>query len=349
MRKQTSVIQILADYFDSYLPSTKGLSINTITSYQYAFRLLFEYLDLEKGLTHEKVSFQSLTGGVIEEYLHWLVNDRKCSARTRNQRLAAISSFAKFAMKRNLAEALTFGAEVAAIPKKKVAKNDVIVYFTVEEMGELLRTPKQHTPIGRRDAVLMSVLYASGARAQELCDLTVSDVHFGDTTTLRLFGKGSKARVVVIPNDCANLLAGHMKNNGLNTAAGNERRRHIFSSLNNEHMTISCIEEIVKRHVKSAKAFHPSLFPHINYTPHSFRHSIAVHMLESGVPLPVIKNFLGHVSLESTLIYATVTPELANRYLKERGFGAKAPNVEEYKTLVVPALPFLTTRKGNRR
>jgi site-specific recombinase XerD len=344
--KQLTLIRILAEFFNSYLPNTKGLSVNTITSYQYAFQLLFEYLNLAKELPPEKVTFRSLTGGVIEEYLCWLESSRKCSAKTRNLRLAAISSFAKFAMRQNLSEALSFGAEVSAIPKKKVAKNDDVVYFTTEEMGILLRTPNQSTVIGRRDTVLMSVLYASGARAQELCDLTVNDVHIGDTTTLRLFGKGAKARVVAIPDNCAKLLAMYMKNKHLNTVAGDERKRHIFSSQTNEHMTISCIEEIVKRHLKSARASNPALFRHKSYSPHSFRHSIAVHMLESGVPLPVIKNFLGHSSIESTLIYATVTPELANRYLKEKGFGAKVPKAEESDKQAWQSLPFLA-KKNN--
>jgi len=345
MKKQITVTQILADYFNSYLPLIKGLSINTITSYQYAFQLLFEYLYSVKDLPPEKVTFRTLSGGVVEEYLLWLESNRGCSARTRNQRLAAISSFAKFAIRQNMSEVLSFSVDVSAIPKKRVAKNDGVTYFTTEEMAMLLRTPKQSTSIGRRDTVLMSVLYASGARAQELCDLTVSDVLFRDTATLRLCGKGSKARIVAIPDVCAKLLANYLKFKGLNTVAGDEKLRHVFSSQNNEHMTISCIEEIVKKHVKSARSSRPELFPLRNYSPHSFRHSIAVHMLESGVPLPVIKNFLGHASIESTLVYATVTPELANHYLKEKGFGVKMPKEDEHEKQTLSKLSFLDKLK----
>lgn len=95
-----------------------------------------------------------------------------------------------------------------------------------------------------------------------------------------------------------------------------------FSSQTNEHMTISCVEEIVKKYVRMAKQENPSLFREKNYSPHSFRHSIAVHMLEAGIPLPVIKNFLGHSSIEVTMIYATVSDELKNKYLKENGIAA---------------------------
>jgi len=347
MRKSKELLQALTDFFNDYLPSTKGLSVNTIDSYQYAFKLLFEYLSLEKGLPPEKVTFQSLTSGTVADFLNWLESSRNCSARTRNQRLAAICSFSKYALRWNFSEALPFSTEVSGIPKKKIPKNENVVYFTAEEITLLLRTPKASTSIGIRDTILMSVLYASGARAQEICDLTVRDINIGEKTTLRLVGKGTKARVVAIPQDCANLLEVHLKRNGLNTVAGDEKRRHVFSSQTHEHMTISCVEEVVKKHVKLARSARPDLFPHKSYSPHSFRHSIAVHMLESGVPLPVIKNFLGHSSIESTLIYATVSPELASRYLKENGFGAKMPTAKESEEKLTDPLPFLSRiRKG---
>lgn len=97
---------------------------------------------------------------------------------------------------------------------------------------------------------------------------------------------------------------------------------HAFSSQINEHMTIFCVEEIVKKYVRLAKMENPSLFREKKCSPHSFRHSIAVHMLEAWIPLPVIKNFLGHSSIEVTMIYATVSDELKNKYLKENGIMA---------------------------
>jgi site-specific recombinase XerD len=96
-------------------------------------------------------------------------------------------------------------------------------------------------------------------------------------------------------------------------------------------MTISCIEEIVKKYVAMAKATYPALFKRKNYSPHCFRHSIAVHMLECGESLVVIKAFLGHASIETTTIYAEVTPELANKYLKERGKPLDNVEIKENK------------------
>jgi site-specific recombinase XerD len=342
MKKKTFVINPLADFFDSYLPTAKGLSINTITSYQHTFRLLFEYLNIQKSIAPESVTFQTLCNDTILEYLNWIESERGCGARTRNQRLAAISSFAKYALRRNLSEALTFGSEVMNIPKKKTRNTDAVVYFSIDEIGALLGMPNSGTKIGKRDTVLMSVLYASGARAQELCDLTVNDVRFGEKTSLRLVGKGNKARIVIIPDECSLLLKHYLDEKRQTVSQKEFRSQHIFSSQTHEHMTISCVEGIVKKYVTAARTANPVMFRHNSYSPHSFRHSIAVHMLESGIPLPVIKNFLGHASLESTLIYATVSPELASKYLREKGFGARIPKTTDNSKSQTPRLPFLS-------
>jgi site-specific recombinase XerD len=93
---------------------------------------------------------------------------------------------------------------------------------------------------------------------------------------------------------------------------------YVFSSQTREHMTISCVEEIVKKYVAAAKAANPKLFRHNSYSPHSFRHSIAMHMLESGIPLPVIKTFLGHVSIATTMVYASANYEMVNKFLRDK-------------------------------
>ena len=112
-------------------------------------------------------------------------------------------------------------------------------------------------------------------------------------------------------------------------------QRHLLSSQTHEHMTISCLEAIVKKYVLKAKKFRPDLF-HEHYTPHSFRHSIAMHMLESGIPLPVIKTFLGHASIATTMIYASANYELVNKYLRD-----KNPYAEYDTNFIQPSNSFM--------
>lgn len=163
---------------------------------------------------------------------------------------------------------------------------------------------------------------------QSISDGTRNDVTFGVETRVRLVGKGSKARRIVIPNECADLLRVHFKQAGLFYG---DKNRHVFSSQRNEHMTISCVEEVVSKYVNMAKKLHPGLFQQKAYTPHAFRHTIAVDMLACGCSLPAIKAFLGHSSIQSTMIYATVTSDQANKILRERGLPAKLPAPEKEK------------------
>lgn len=317
--KTNTLLASLSDYFESYLPEVKGFSDNTITSYQYAFQLLFDFLYEEKGLPPEKVTFDSLSNGTLLEYLAWLENKRGCSPGTRNLRRTAVASFAKYALKNNFGDALQFYSNVKDIPKKNTPKNSDIKYFTKDEIAIILNAPDTRSPIGKRDVMLLSLLYASGARAQELCDLTLNDIYFGTETNIRLVGKGSKARMVTIPENSAMMLRNYLSSKNLNTSSAKDRLRHVFSSQTHEHMSISCVEAIVKKYVVKSKNLYPHLFKRKTYTPHSFRHSIAVHMLECGESLVVIKAFLGHESITTTTVYASVTPELANKYLRERG------------------------------
>jgi site-specific recombinase XerD len=326
-RKDSDVLPLLSGYLTDYLPRVKGLSPNTIRSYRDAFRLLFEFLYSVNGIRPEKVRFDTLTNGVTADWLNWLEDARGCSAGTRNQRLSAIRSFAHYALREDMAAALAFCAEVDRMPKKRAAKADRAVYLTKEEMAIVLRMPSPSTKSGRRDTVLMSTLYASGARAQEICDITVGDVRFGNATTVTLRGKGNKSRTVVIPEQCARLLRRHIDQLGSGRADAGPR--HVFSSQTREHMTIACVEEAVKKYVLKAKEARPDLFPH-NYTPHSFRHSIATHMLEAGVPLPAIKAFLGHASINATMIYASTSQELVAKYLTEKNpYAQQADTVED--------------------
>lgn len=312
MARKSYFLPALSEFFETYLPKTKGLSANTIRSYKQVFRLLLEYIHAVHGLRPEKVEFRHLEKGTVEAWLNWLCTDRDCSTKTRNHRLSVLVTFARFALYRDFGGALVLCSEVEHLPKKKAVKRSEAVHFTREEMSILLRIPSSNRKIEIRDKVVLSTLYASGARAQELCDLTVGDMRFGTTSTLTLHGKGNKTRTIVIPVQSATLLKTYVEKNRLN---GGDPLRHVFSSQTNEHMTISCLEAIVKKYVLKAKKLRPDLFRE-HYTPHSFRHSIAYHMLESGIPLPAIKTFLGHELISTTMIYASANYELVNKYLR---------------------------------
>ncbi len=336
-----SILPLLDDFFTSYLPVTRGVSTNTKKAYQYAFRLLFSYLSEEKGIPPDKVTFSLLGDGSIDSFLSYLETDRNCSVKTRNLRRAAFTAFAKYAAGKDFTASMPFYTSMMKLPKKKEPRNTSVKYFSKEEIAALLSAPNTNTATGQRDAVLMSVLYATGARAQELCDIKVKDIYFSTPVKIKLTGKGNKSRVVTIPENCAILLKKYMKSKGFCIKDPGVQGKHLFSSRTNEHMSISCVEGIVKKYLNICRQEYPDKFPEKSYSPHSFRHSIAVHMLEAGDSLVTIKAFLGHASILTTTVYAQVTPELANKYLDERGKPIAQTNIETEPEPLAQALPFL--------
>ena len=310
-RKKDSFLDILEYYFDTYLPVAKGLSEKTITSYKATFRILLEFLLTVKGIPSDRVSFDLLDNQMITEFLDWLETERGCSITTRNQRLSALAAFSIYAQNRDFGSASIFRNNILKVPRKKTVRKGRSS-FTRDEVKILFELPNPHSEIGLRDKTLLCFMYASGMRAQEVCDLTVGDIQFySDRAGINVHGKGQKIRRIGIPANASEMLKIYIKRRGLY----DKDDRHVFSSQTHEKMTVSCIEEIYAKYVTQAKKDNPGRFRN-NYTPHSMRHTTATHMLEAGVPLIVVKNFLGHVSLQTTQIYTEITQDTMNRQLK---------------------------------
>lgn len=310
--KTLGFMDLLSGFFTDYMPYSAGLSENTMKSYKYAFRLLMEYLYTQKSIAATSIMFQTLDFETVTGYLSWLETERRCSVSTRNLRLSALSSFAAYAQNRNL-EAAVFASVMDKVPVKSGAAKPRTV-FTLDEVTVLLKLPNENTAIGLRDKVLLNLMYASGARAQEACDLTIRSAQFsGETTKLTITGKGNKTRRIIIAKPCGILLEQYLIRRGISQNLD----RHIFSSQTHEHMTVSCVEEIFKKYLKIAKEQNPLLFRESHYSPHSMRHTTATHMLEAGVPLVAIKNFLGHATIHTTERYAELTQGTVNNFIKE--------------------------------
>lgn len=311
MKKKNDFLTILNDYFSVYLSISKGLSENTIKSYKDTFRLLMIFFKEEKNLSCDKISFSSLEEGTVSQFLFWLEEKRGCSVSSRNQRLAALSSFSLYAQNRNFEAASVFRNAILKIPSKK-AINSKRAYFSTEEIKILLSLPDENTNTGLRDKVLLSFLYATGMRAQEVCDIKVKDLCFkNNPVSLTILGKGGKRRSISIPEKASSMIEEYIKHRNLT----NKYDRHVFSSQTHEQMSVSCVEEIFKKYVSIAKEKYPSQFLD-KYSPHSMRHTTACHMIEAGIPLIAIKNFLGHSSITTTEIYTEITQNVIDKNVK---------------------------------
>ncbi|WP_368280706.1 tyrosine-type recombinase/integrase [Enterocloster clostridioformis] len=304
---------LLEQFFTEYMPLSSGLSQNTVRSYKHSFRLLFQYVYQTKKKEAGEIRFRDLDFETVDGFLKWIETERGCSVSTRNLRLSALSSFAAYAQNRNFEAATVFANAVRRIPVKKQSVQPRIAFY-LDEVSALLRLPDPEKRLGLRDQVLLNLMYASGARAQEICDLKVRDFFVEKNLyKLTVTGKGNKARRIVLAKPSGILLKRYLEETG---HAG-QLEAYIFSSQTHPQMTISCIEEIYKKYIAIARAEHPGMFLEKSYTPHTMRHTTATHMLEAGVPIVAIKNFLGHSSISTTERYAELSQGAVNRHIRD--------------------------------
>jgi len=309
-------LSLLGKYFEDYLPISINASKNTIQSYKCTFRLFFQYLNEEANIDTRQITFEMLNFDLLTSFFDWLVTVRKNSRTTAKQRMGALSSFADYAQNRNLEAGIVFRNSLSKIYKKSFrrVKGKKRHAFTRQELEILFSLPDTTEKIGWRNLVIMVVMYASGARAQEICDLTVKDVAHDNNgnAVLTLFGKGDKPRRVKITTDATELLNQYLSYRKI----GNQPDRHIFSSQRSEQMSVAALEEIFEKYEVLAKAAHPTMFNRGRYTPHVMRHTTATHLIEAGVALPVVKNILGHSSIQSTQVYVEISQQTVDQSVK---------------------------------
>lgn len=308
--KPTDFAKYLTEFLSVYLPAQKNLSKNTICSYRDTFKLLIHYCQEVKKLPVERITLKTLTSEWLSDFLGWLETDRKCSISTRNQRLAAIHSFFRY-IQAEEPTGIFYFQKIAAIPIKK-AKKTTVEYLTPEAIKLLLEQPDKHTPKGRRDLTLISVLYDSGARVQELIDIKVCDVTMQTPAVIALTGKGNKTRRVPIMKNTASLLQSYLQENKLDQPWRNENP--LFSNSQHHKLTKEGVAYILSKYVASARKASSSIPSKVKV--HMLRHSKAMHLLQAGVNLIYIRDFLGHVDIKTTEIYAHADTESKRQALE---------------------------------
>ena len=303
--KNTDFMHQLELYFTEYLPTIKQASKQTIDTYGHSFMVFFDYLEY-KNIKNYSIKFQDITPDLIDDFIKYLKEIRNYKPSSINQRLTAITSFMKYSSRRNI-QAIKGLNSVGTVSKPKTQKGK-FSYFTKEEVADLLKNVDTRKSTGLRDLTILSLLYDSAARESEICNLKLSDIKFGEPTKVRLLGKGNKVREVPLSEHVSKILRKYIKTykNG-DYSYFNE---YLFINVRNEPITRAQLKYLVKTNVNKLKKERKLGFD--TYSPHSFRHSKAIHMLEAGVPLIYIKDYLGHSSVKTTEIYAQVTQRNMN-------------------------------------
>lgn len=317
--KKTDFTKALTSYFSTYLPETCGVSPNTCNSYRDAFKLLLLYFQEEKGVPANSIELRMLNRNLASDFLDWLEVQRKVSVTTRNQRLAAMKAFAHYVQYRN-PEYLKNCTDIIAIRPKKHEK-PVIPFLTEEELKALLAQPDPSTRHGLRDLTLLSLLYDSGARVQEITDLKLKDIRLTNPAMVTLTGKGRKARQVPLMKETCKLLDAYIRNFNLNSEP---LTSPLFFNQKGQALSRYGITYILKKYVSQAELDSDTR----KISPHVLRHTKAMHLLRAGVNMIYIRDFLGHVDISTTEVYARIDAEM-----KRKVFEEKVPNFTPNTTM----------------
>ena len=279
--------QLVQDFFLRRLVAQRGASARTVESYRDAFELLFGYLEQRTGKPPSALRMADLDAPAVLDFLDHLETGRGNSVRTRNARLAAIHSFMRYAAIRDPAS-LPITGRVLAIPAKRFDR-PVLGYLSREQVAAILSAPDRSTWSGRRDAVLLATAYNTGARVSELTALRVRDVLLDRQSAVHLHGKGRKQRAIPLWKNTAAELRGWL--NQITSAPD----APVFPNRTGAPMSRSGVRDRLDRTVAAAEQDCPSLHGQ-HVTPHTLRHSTAMHLLQSGTDLAVIALWLGHSS-----------------------------------------------------
>ena len=308
--KPTDFSVHVTTFLTHYLAAQRNVSPNTIKAYRDVFTLLLRFCRDVKGIAPERLRLEQLDVSLVDAFLDYLERERRSAPTTRNHRLAALHAFFRY-LQSEEPDRMLQCQKILAIPQRRHARATV-GYLSKEDLAEVLAQPDLRNRQGRRDAVLLSILYDTGARVQELIDLSAGDVRLDPPAQVRLMGKGRKMRAVPLMDKTVQLLRDHMHENHLDRPE--QFDRPLFRNGRDQRLSRSGIRYILQKHVGKARSKRPSL--NRTVTPHMLRHTKGMHLLQGGISLDMIRDFLGHVDVKTTQIYARANLEMKRKALE---------------------------------
>ena len=271
-------------------------------------KLLLQYAATRCKRSVDKLAIEDLTGPLVLDFLADLETNRGNTTRTRNARLAGVQTFFRYVTGREPALAALCGP-VLAIPAKKTIR-PVLGYLSEHELGHLLAQVDRLSRHGERDYVLLSVLYDTGARIQELLDLTPRDFHLETPPFVRVRGKVRRERLCPLLPQSARLVRTFLSAQGRRL----DEQEPLLQNRQGARLTRHGARYILLKYLRRATSSMPTL-ARSRISPHTMRHTKGMHLLQSGVPLVMVKDFLGHVDLKSTEVYVQADLEMKRKAL----------------------------------
>jgi len=324
-----------------YITAVRNQSNNTRKSYRDCYKLFLPYIAkcLKKHV--DELLINDITPENIKHFLNYIEDDRKCTIKTRNQRLAAIHAFAYYVSVYS-PDFIEWSRLIHTIPAKKESVKVVsgcvtprLYYLEKKEMESLLNAPDQKTAQGKRDYALLLFLYNSGARVSEATSLTIGNLlytnHHIDPQVI-IYGKGNKRRTCPLWKRTMDVLRPLIQSRNPS--------ENVFLNRYGEPITRFGVFEMVSRYAVTAAQTAPSITDK-RVSPHTIRHSTASHLLEAGVDINTIRAWLGHVSVNTTNIYAEVNMQMKASALKTCEIEDKGESQKNWKSNI-KMMDFLT-------
>lgn len=299
---------LLQEFFCQHLLNQRNVSSRTIASYRDTFRLLLQYVEKRRNKRPVDVTLNDLGAPCILAFLDYLEKERRNCIRSRNARLAAIRSFFRYTASKDPASLPTI-QRVLAIPMKRFNR-PLLGFLSTQEIQAILESPNVSSFSGRRDCVLFALMYNTGARVSEIAALRVGDVVLGRCPSVRLHGKGRKERTVPLWQNTARQLKQWMS--GIDSKPDSP----LLPNTCGQHLTRSGIESRLREAVRNASNKLPSLKAR-RISPHTLRHTTAMHLLQAGVDITIIALWLGHESPATTHLYIEADLTLKERALSK--------------------------------
>ena len=301
--------RIIYSFFIDYLTAQKGLRPLSIKSYRDTIRLFLQFVSANLRRKITRLSLQDLSDKQVKEFLSYLEGDRKNHIGTRNHRLTILHTFFGYLATR-VPEMLPVCEQVTAIPMKRVSTPETF-FLEREDISALFKYLPSQGRYALRDRTLFMTLYNTGARVQEIADLRQGYLELDTSPRVRLHGKGDKWRICPLWQETADLLKALLLQENSNSASEGA----VFLAQNGKPLTRFGIYKIVRRHTTSFPLKNKAALQR-HVSPHVFRHTAAVHLLESGVEVNVIRSWLGHVSLDTTNRYAEINTRMKEAALR---------------------------------
>jgi len=321
--------RLLQGFFADRLIQQKNASPRTVAAYRDTFRLLFQYAERKRGKPPVALALSDLDATLVLDFLTHLETARHNTVRSRNARLAALRAFAHY-VALQCPPALPLAQQIIAIPMKRFERA-LLGFLSRDEVQAVLAAPDLQTWCGRRDRIMFTMLYNSGARVSEMIGIRVSDVTLGTTSSVRLHGKGRKQRTVPLWKETAADIRQWL------SYAQLRAEQPLVPNRNGLAMTRTNVADRLTLAVTAATKQCTQLAGR-RITPHTWRHTTAMHLLQSGVDLTVIALWLGHESPATTHGYVE-----ADMAMKERALATIAPPETKRKRYrpIDPVLKFL--------